>query len=194
MKIGIDCLDCPRTDPTDGDAEAAVPSFVEAALDDAEVVVELLMPLSLRVTGSKSIPDCSHHSPTAVKSAVIFPASSLTVISIGSDVGFVLSVFEIRNPSFRTPSVQVEVDRFNDNDAFALEERIQTEYNGPSHLVRGLPDLIEWFQRIRSTRYGLDGAVNACGPRSLIYSVRIAALKSSGRGGIISVEEEVFEF
>lgn len=42
-----------------------------------------------------------------------------------------------------TGTVQLEVDRFNDNDAFALEERIQTEYNSPSHLVRGQPDLIE---------------------------------------------------
>lgn len=88
----------------DADADAVVVEAVEA-VEAMEAVVELLPPLSLRVTWPKLIPKCSHQRPTVLKSAVVFPASSLIVMSVGFVVAIVIWSFEMRNPSFSTPSV-----------------------------------------------------------------------------------------
>ncbi|KAH7418821.1 ferric reductase NAD binding domain-containing protein [Cadophora sp. MPI-SDFR-AT-0126] len=79
-----------------------------------------------------------------------------------------------------------------DEEAHEMQESYS--YHGPGTVVSGRPDLSKWFEDIRATRRGLDAAVNVCGPKKLIESVRKAAAKAGGEGGIFHVEEEVFEF
>ena len=69
----------------------------------------------------------------------------------------------------------------------------QDEYRGPGVVVQGRPNMAQYFKELRTMRWGLDTAVNACGPRPMIRDVRRAAAKSSGKGGVFHVSEEVFE-
>jgi predicted ferric reductase len=72
----------------------------------------------------------------------------------------------------------------------------------PAHLdprscIRdGRPDMPSYFHGLRKLYPGLDAGVSACGPRSLINSVRLSAvtpLSGSKNMGAYHVEEEVFE-
>ncbi|GIJ81634.1 hypothetical protein Asppvi_000133 [Aspergillus pseudoviridinutans] len=93
-----------------------------------------------------------------------------------------------------TGSARLEPRGANDEEFIALEGQTSHNYDGPGELIRGRPNIVQWFRALRSKRDGLDGAVNVCGPRSLISMVRTAAAELSGRGGIFHLEEEVFEF
>ncbi|KAH0551190.1 hypothetical protein GP486_007483, partial [Trichoglossum hirsutum] len=79
-----------------------------------------------------------------------------------------------------------------EGEAYEMGER--NKYQGPGNLVRGRPDMMKWFEYVRSLHCGLDTAVNVCGPRPLVDSVRKAAASASVHGGVFHVEEEVFEF
>lgn len=57
----------------------------------------------------------------------------------------------------------------------------------------GRPDLLAWVGDVKQSCPGVDGAVNVCGPRSLIRETRNACRRSSDRSGMLYVEEEVFE-
>lgn len=65
---------------------------------------------------------------------------------------------------------------------------------GQAHFIHGRPNISQYFQAISNRYRGMDAAVNVCGPRPLIWSVRRAAAKWSGQNVIFDVEEEVFEF
>lgn len=62
-----------------------------------------------------------------------------------------------------------------------------------SSVFTGRPDMRQILQNILQNHHGLDGGVNVCGPRSLIWDVRRAAASTSSRSGVLYVEEEVFE-
>ncbi|KXX76277.1 Superoxide-generating NADPH oxidase heavy chain subunit A [Madurella mycetomatis] len=68
------------------------------------------------------------------------------------------------------------------------------KYEGPGRVREGRPNVMQWFQDIKTIRAGLDAAVNLCGPRSLVDDGRKAAARVSGRDGLFHVEEETFEF
>ena len=89
--------DIPTAAPVEEEDVAAV-AVVEVIPEAVEAAVELL-PLA-RVVWPKSIPNCSHQRPTVLKSAVVFPMSRLTVISVGVVVAVVICMLEMRNPSF----------------------------------------------------------------------------------------------
>lgn len=57
----------------------------------------------------------------------------------------------------------------------------------------GRPDIMAWFYQIKVARAGMDAAVNACGPRSLINEARKASIAASWEKGLFHIEEEVFE-
>ncbi len=61
-------------------------------------------------------------------------------------------------------------------------------------LVHGRPDMSRYFRAIDERYSKLDAAVSVCGPRVLIWSVRLAVAKWSGRNVLFDVEEEAFEF
>ncbi|KAI9799433.1 MAG: hypothetical protein M1825_004533 [Sarcosagium campestre] len=92
-------------------------------------------------------------------------------------------------------SLDVEKSNF---EAGALTAEPGAHAMGPrSHIYSGRPDLKAYFQALRQQYLGLDAAVSACGPRSLIRSVRTAAVADQGHRdnrGAYYVEEEVFEF
>jgi predicted ferric reductase len=77
-------------------------------------------------------------------------------------------------------------------EEYAMEEPYK--YEGPGAVFRGRPDIAKWFDGVKTLRYGMDAAVNACGPRHMIDSARKAAAKASWEKGLFHVEEEVFEF
>jgi predicted ferric reductase len=93
-----------------------------------------------------------------------------------------------------TRSANSQPDRANNCDQIALHEQTQGNRQVHGSLIRGRPDINEWFRALRSTQDGLKGAVSVCGPRSLINRVRTAAAKASGGGGNFHLEDEVFEF
>jgi predicted ferric reductase len=61
-------------------------------------------------------------------------------------------------------------------------------------VIPGRPDISEWFQDISRRHDAFHAAVSACGPRTLIRSVRKAAARVSGEKVLFSVDEEVFGF
>lgn len=63
----------------------------------------------------------------------------------------------------------------------------------PWKVGSGRPDLVAWVENVKQSCPGVDGAVNVCGPRSLIRETRNACRRSSDRSGLFFVEEEVFE-
>lgn len=63
----------------------------------------------------------------------------------------------------------------------------------PWKVSSGRPDLLAWIGDVKQSCPSVDGAVNVCGPRSLIRETRNACRRSSDRSGILYVEEEVFE-
>jgi predicted ferric reductase len=93
-----------------------------------------------------------------------------------------------------TRSANSQPDRANNHDYIALHEQTQGNRQVHGTLIRGRPDITEWFRDLRSTQDGLRGAVGVCGPRSLINTVRTAAAKAGGGEGNFHLEEEVFEF
>lgn len=62
-------------------------------------------------------------------------------------------------------------------EEYAMEEPYK--YEGPGAVFQGRPDIAKWFDGVKTLRYGMDAAVNACGPRHMIDSVRKAAAKAS---------------
>jgi hypothetical protein len=99
---------CPNVASVDEDAEAGaldVIDAIEVVVVIVEAVVGFVLSFSWNVTWPNSILNCSHHRPTAVKSAMVFPVSSLTVMPVGFIVVWVICMFEMRNPSLRTSSV-----------------------------------------------------------------------------------------
>ncbi|KAI9768413.1 MAG: hypothetical protein M1839_004110 [Geoglossum umbratile] len=68
------------------------------------------------------------------------------------------------------------------------------KYEGLGCVLRGRPNVLEWFKSVKESRRGFDAAVNACGPRPLVDSTRKAAANVSDKTGVFSVEEEEFEF
>jgi predicted ferric reductase len=72
-------------------------------------------------------------------------------------------------------------------------EAVHTD-GGPGVVLRGRPDLGQWFAAVGRANPGVDVAVNVCGPRALISDARRAAAKFSDVSGLFHVEEEVFEF
>ena len=70
------------------------------------------------------------------------------------------------------------------------------DYNLREQVHQGRPDLRTYFQALRKQYPGLDAVVSACGPRSLVDSVRRAAVEDQNHGpymGAYHVDEEVFE-
>ena len=82
-----------------------------------------------------------------------------------------------------TGGAKPEAGKARDDESIMLEQQTHNNYNGPGELIKGRPDISKWLRSVRSARDGLDGAVNVCGPRSLISSVRLAAAELSGRRG-----------
>lgn len=64
----------------------------------------------------------------------------------------------------------------------------------PGPAVPGRPNMSEVFQDLQATYPGVDTMVNMCGPRSLVNTVRMAAVHASSPDGIFYVDEESFEF
>ncbi|KAH6718584.1 ferric reductase NAD binding domain-containing protein [Leptodontidium sp. MPI-SDFR-AT-0119] len=73
------------------------------------------------------------------------------------------------------------------------EDQMMTAGQSFWTVVPGRPDLTTWFTGVKAKTPGLGGAVNVCGPRSLVLGTRKAALKVSSKCGLFHVEEEVFE-
>lgn len=67
-------------------------------------------------------------------------------------------------------------------------------YDSLGPIVPARPNMLEVFQDLQRAHPGLDALVNVCGPRSLVKSVRMAAVRVSSTDGIFYVEEESFEF
>ncbi len=92
--------------------------------------------------------------------------------------------------------VSFEVSIYVTGSRAGLEEHEMgstAKYQGPGEVYQGRPNLMQWFQRVRVLRAGLDAAVSLCGPRSLVGDARRAAADVSGKEGLFYVEEEVFE-
>lgn len=67
------------------------------------------------------------------------------------------------------------------------------KYDGPETAHYGRPNILQWFQHIKTARTGHDVAVNVCGPRQLMQDVRNAAAATSSTDGLFLVHEEQFE-
>jgi hypothetical protein len=63
----------------------------------------------------------------------------------------------------------------------------------PWEIALGRPNLVSLFGEIKGECRGLDAAVNACGPASLLHQARRACVRSSDRDGLFYMEEEAFE-
>ena len=83
------------------------------------------------------------------------------------------------------------MESLGSEEAYVMDQAYK--YGGPGVVHQGRPNLAEWFDNVKSTRRGLDAAVNACGPRPLVDAVRKAAAKASSEGSLFHVEEEKFE-
>lgn len=69
-------------------------------------------------------------------------------------------------------------------------------FDSPGLIHHGRPDLRAYFRTLRAQHPDLDAVVSACGPRTLIDSVRSAAVAGQNHGshmGAYHVDEEVFE-
>lgn len=98
------------------------------------------------------------------------------------------------------PSVQATfgttfyvTDCFTESADKSADTESQREYHlGPA--VPGRPNMSEVLQDLQATYPGFDAVVNVCGPRPLVKSIQMAAVRASSPDGIFYVDEESFEF